>query len=120
MENNEPLKLTGILESIELIHDDDPMTMAKALEEAILDAVKSAVRNNKAARVSVTLKIVPERDGNVLMQGAITAKDPKPAPLPTRLFTDRRGNLFCEDPRQPSLPMGNVHPINSAKGATEQ
>jgi hypothetical protein len=119
MEDNNPaLDFIALLHHSQVILENDVLIATDALNTAFDQAKKAAISNNKAASVTLQVTVNPERQGSVSVVVSVNNKLPKAKALSLQLFTDNRGRLFCEDPRQSKMQFDaeNVVPINAQGG----
>jgi hypothetical protein len=122
MDPNQPLTLHDLLNHAEVFHNDEPQSTWDAANREMERLIKKAIVSRKPTELVIALKFAPNpATGNVSIVAKLTGKEPAHIPLPFPVFTDSRGRIFNEDPRQPPLGFdqdqpANVHPIN-AKGA---
>lgn len=96
----EPMTLMEILHHAEVFHDGDPSSLWDAANQTLAGAVKKAIAYQKPTGVVIELKFVPTRQGGISLVAKLTGKEPAHVPLPLALYTDSRGRIFHEDPRQ--------------------
>lgn len=115
-----PLDFSGIASTLQVIFHDDPHKLKEALDLAVEEVVKAAQQNNKPSSLVVEIKVKPGRNRSVSMAANLAVKIPKPEIISVPLFTDIRGRVYSEDPKQPKLDFDgetpeNVVPITGSK-----
>lgn len=116
MDDNKPVALSELLESLPVYQRGQSKTATEALQASIEEAIKGAQANNKEASVTLSLKFKPARNNEMVVVAEVSEKQPKPAPTPVAMFTDTRARLFHTDPRQRALPgVSNVVPMAANK-----
>lgn len=84
--------------------------------EAIRLAVDAVRRFDKAAVVSIDIKIEPTGKNALVLSAEITSKLPKETPHKSVFFHDDSNNLFRNNPQQPEM---ELKPVESAQPAPE-
>jgi hypothetical protein len=74
------------------------------LTDAMAALVQACTETGKAGSITLVLKMVPGKSGQVEIEDKITSKPPKFDQSTTIMFVTPEGNLQRTDPRQADLP----------------
>ena len=78
--------------------------LAERATDELAEATAAVIETRKAATVTITIKITPNGENSVFVDGEVKAKVPKTSMPRSIFFTDAGGNLLRNDPTQPELP----------------
>lgn len=110
----ELLDAKNLIASTQVIYQDKPMWVNDALNKALEDLTKKAVRYNKKGKIKLEIELLPGQMNQLSISPILTISEPKSEPLRMMAYTDNHGRLYGEDPAQTKLPL-NVTPVK--KGA---
>jgi hypothetical protein len=85
--------------------------------EAIAEAAQAVVMTQKAADVTIKIKLRPGRhaENAIELVGECANKIPKPDVKPSMFFMDDDGSLLRNDPNQHDLPLHEVRKVQPIK-----
>lgn len=101
----ELLDVLGILQNVQVMHDDEPKWLLDALNAAIKKGVKKSVKYRKKTTLKLSLNFIPGQINQLKVEATLEAVEPKPDVMPLLAFTDTKGQLYGEDPQQQRLPL---------------
>jgi hypothetical protein len=73
-------------------------TLKQTIENAVQVCVAAVSRHAKPGSVTIKLDFTPEDDGQIDIFADVDTKLPRPKPLPVRLYGNKRGELYANDP----------------------
>ena len=100
-ENLKPPPARSFPQTIEAIRYG---TLSDELTAELKALVNAVVSTEKAGTLTLTLKVIPGKAGQLEIEDDIKVKAPKPKRGTTLMFATVEGNLQREDPRQMQLP----------------
>ena len=72
--------------------------------DELAEATAAVIESRKSGTVTLTIKITPNGENSVFVDGVVKSNIPKVAMPRSIFFTDAGGNLLRNDPLQPELP----------------
>lgn len=75
-------------------------TVLEALDEAVAICAKTSRQANGKTAITLSIGLKPDGEGELIAEATIKLKVPEPRAIPEKLYTDRSGLLYDEDPNQ--------------------
>jgi hypothetical protein len=91
------------------LHEQRGGVLHAELTDALAELVAKVAEHEKGGTLTLKITIKPEADGAVKVADEVAIKAPRPASRPSLFFTDSSGNLSRRNPRQPELPLREIH-----------
>jgi hypothetical protein len=100
------------MNDLEVVNSNgDIQTLNEGLNFEMEKMAKAAHKAGKKTSVTFTLEFKPGRHNEMKILGVLGTKEPKVEALEYSAYTDSRGRLFNDDPKQEKLPLDNVEEI---------
>ena len=103
--NGDPNAIPGIdiISGIEVSQGGRAMFLQEALNTVIAEACNATERYGKKSELKLTIKVDKLEHNRVSISAILDAKIAKGLTTPIKVHTNAKGELFLEDPLQPTL-----------------